>query len=72
MYEILDENYIHSHGSDVNIFFLSQFFHVKVTENPKVYLLEKYRLSDMKPSKSLTLSYFEQLALFHHTLTQKR
>ena len=46
------------------IFFLSRFFHVKVIESPKACLLEKYRLSDMKPSKSLTLSYFEQLALF--------
>ena len=45
-------------------FFLSRFFHVKVIEIPKACLLEKYRLSDMKPSKSLTLSYFEQLALF--------
>ena len=58
MYEILDENYIHSHGSDVH-FFLSRLFHVKVIESPKVCLLEKYRLSDMKLSKSLTLSYIE-------------
>ena len=41
MYEILDENYIHSHGSDVNIFFLKSILPCKSNWKSKSLLVSK-------------------------------
>lgn len=71
MYEILDENHIHSHGSDVNIF-LKLILPCKSNWKSKSLLVRKVQTVRYETKEITDSQLFWTASSFYHIFTQKR